>query len=80
MSDKLKTALIRALRTYIIVAGPALIALASSDNVFDFTAWKVALASGIPAVLSFAWRYFLDPTTIPSLVDLDQKKMVDQKP
>jgi hypothetical protein len=79
MSDKLKTALIRALRTYLVVAGPLLIGVASSDQISNFAAWKVAAASGIPALLAFLWRYYLDPTAIPSLVDLDQKKMVNQK-
>ena len=74
MSDKLKAALVRALRTYIVVVGPVLIAIINGSNPFDLAAWKAALLSGIPAVLTFAWRYFLDDTNIPSLVDADQKK------
>jgi hypothetical protein len=58
-------------RTYLQVAGPALIALglaALSDNEpIDFAAWKVALLSGVPAVVSFAWNYWLDPSKYPSL-------------
>jgi hypothetical protein len=72
VSIKLKAALVRALRTYLVVAGPALLAVASSANPFDVAAWKVAAVSGIPAVISFLWRYFLDPSPVPSLKDADQ--------
>jgi hypothetical protein len=71
MSIELKAALIRTLRTYIQVAGPALIALAlanlSGQQPLDFAAWKVALLSGVPAVISFLWNRYLDPSSVPSL-------------
>lgn len=69
----IQVALVRGLRTYLAVAVPAvLLLLADTGPSTDISAWKVALWSGIPAVVSFAWRAFLDPSSIPSLKDGDQ--------
>lgn len=71
--NKIKAALVRALRTYLVVAVPAILAvLNSSGPLDDVSAWKVALYSGVPAALSFLWRTLLDPSPIPSLKDADQ--------
>lgn len=63
---RVKDACIRAARTYITVAGPAFLALAT-NSVWDVAAWKVALMSGVPAALAFLWRLIVDPSPIPSM-------------
>lgn len=67
-----QAAAVRAIRAYIVVAGPFLIATAQNTGPTDISAWKVALWSGVPALLTFLWRAFLDPSKIPSLKDVDQ--------
>jgi hypothetical protein len=71
VSIELRAALKRMIRTYIQVAGPALLALGlaalNGDEPLDFNAWKVAALSGVPAVVSFAWNYWLDPSPLPSI-------------
>lgn len=71
-TSHIEAAAVRALRAYIVVAGPALIATAQNTGPTDLSAWKVALWSGIPAVLTFLWRALLDPSKLPSLRDVDQ--------
>lgn len=70
MSPQVKSAVTRALRTYLQVVVPALLTLLTDAGpVQDIEAWKVALWSGVPALVAFLWRLYLDPSSVPSLVD-----------
>ncbi len=70
MTPKVKSALIRAARTYLQVVVPAILSLLTDAGpVADVSAWKVALWSGVPAVVAFFWKYYLDASPIPSLED-----------
>jgi hypothetical protein len=73
MTANLKNALIRTLRTYLVVAIPALIAVLTTTGPVDWSAWKVALLSGVPAALNFLWITVLDPSSLPSLTVPDKK-------
>jgi len=67
MTTKTKDAVRRALRTYIQVAGPAFLAIVAGADPFNLAAWKVAALSGVPALVAFAWRQWLDDSPVPSL-------------
>ena len=68
-SGTLRSGIIRALRTYIVVVGPALLSLASGTGPVTIDAVKVILWSGVPAAASFLWRVLIDPLPVPTLAD-----------
>ena len=69
MNARLKSALIRTLRTYLQVAVPAVLAVSTDNGPIHISAYKAALYSGVPAALAFLWRAFADPTPVPTLAD-----------
>ena len=69
MNARLKSALIRTLRTYLQVAVPAILAVSTDTGPIHIDAYKAALLSGIPAALAFLWRVLLDPAPVPTLAD-----------
>lgn len=71
-SQRFKDALIRAARTFIAAAivvypAPALIGVLAGHQPLDLSALRAAGVAGGVAVVSWAWRMFLDPSPIPSL-------------
>lgn len=70
----LQQAVMRALRTFIqaflvVYPGQALINWAMGNGALDMDLLRAAAVSGGIAVLSFVWRYFLDPSRVPSITD-----------
>lgn len=65
--DLIKSAAIRAVRTF-VQTFLALVAAGAMDVVDVATARALAVAAG-SAALAAAWRAFIDPSPIPSLVD-----------
>ena len=70
----LEQAVLRALRTFVqaflvIYPGSALIGWATGQVSLDTNMLKAAAISGAIAALSFLWRFFLDPSRVPSMID-----------
>lgn len=70
----LQQAALRAVRSFIqaflvVYPGQALINWAMGTGELDTNLLRAAAISGGVAVLSFLWRYFLDPSRVPSMVD-----------
>lgn len=74
MSPKLKSALIRAARSFIgafIVVYPVagLIGVLNGTNPVDWSLARSAVVSGGIALAAFVWRQWIDPLPVPTLVD-----------
>ena len=70
-------AFVRGVRTFVaaflaVYPAPAIIDWASGNTLLDTSALRAAGVAGIAAVVSLAWRAFLDPSNVPSLKDADQ--------
>jgi hypothetical protein len=70
----LQQAVLRAVRSFIqaflvVYPGQALINWAMGTGELDTNLLRAAAISGGVAVLSFLWRYLLDPSRVPSMVD-----------
>lgn len=70
----IEQAAIRALRSFIqaflvVYPGQALINWAMGNGALDTDLLRAAAISGGVAALSFVWRYFLDPSRVPSIMD-----------
>lgn len=70
----LQQAVLRALRSFVqaflvVYPGQALINWAMGNAALDTNLLRAAAISGGVAALSFVWRYFLDPSRVPSMVD-----------
>lgn len=70
----LQQAVLRALRSFVqaflvVYPGQALINWAMGNGALDTNLLRAAAISGGVAVLSFLWRYLLDPSRVPSMVD-----------
>lgn len=70
----LQQAALRALRSFIqaflvVYPGQALLNWAMGTGHLDTHLLRAAAISGGVAVLSFLWRYLLDPSRVPSILD-----------
>lgn len=70
----IQQAALRAARSFIqaflvVYPGQALINWAMGNAALDTDLLRAAAISGGVAVLSFVWRYFLDPSRVPSIMD-----------
>jgi hypothetical protein len=75
----LQQAVLRAVRSFIqaflvVYPGQALINWAMGTGELDTNLLRAAAISGGVAVLSFVWRYFLDPSKVPSIIDAPAEK------
>lgn len=75
----LQQAVLRAVRSFIqaflvVYPGQALINWAMGTGELDTNLLRAAAISGGVAVLSFVWRYFLDPSKVPSIIDTPAEK------
>ncbi|MBA3841041.1 MAG: hypothetical protein H0X39_00200 [Actinobacteria bacterium] len=82
MSATLKSALIRAARSFItafIIVYPVagLIGVANGTNPVDWSLARSAAVSGGIALGSFIWRQFIDPLPVPTLADKTTYPAVD---
>lgn len=70
----LQQAALRAVRSFIqaflvVYPGQALINWAMGNSALDTNLLRAAAIAGAVAVLSFLWRYLLDPSKVPSILD-----------
>lgn len=75
--QNLNPALIRGLRTFIAAflatyPAPAILGALSGSQPIDTTALRAAAVAGLAAIVSVAWRLWIDPSPMPSLRDSDQ--------
>jgi hypothetical protein len=75
----LQQAVIRALRSFVqaflvVYPGQALINWAMGAGELDTNLLRAAAISGGVAILSFVWRYLLDPSEVPSMIDTPAKR------
>lgn len=69
-----KSAAKRAIRSFVaaflgVYGVPQLLDAASGRGAIDVSVLRAAAVAGIAAVVTLAWRAFLDPSGIPSLND-----------